>query len=66
MRTTAICPVSPCWKRKEAIFAETISVCVLQPFYSTDRITQLVKDVEQHLKTLLIDEHGASLNGASS
>lgn len=34
-------------------------MCLWQPFYSTDRITQLVKDVEQHLNTLLADEQGA-------
>ena len=36
----------------------------LQPFYSTERITQLVKDVEQHLNTLLVDEPGAPSHSA--
>jgi hypothetical protein len=36
----------------------------LQPFYSTERITQLVKDVEQHLNTLLVDESGAPSHSA--
>ncbi len=30
----------------------------LQPFYSTERITELVKDVEQDLQKLLGEEQG--------
>ena len=32
--------------------------CCVQPFYSTERITELVKDVEQDLQKLLGEEQG--------
>lgn len=34
-------------------------VVPMQPFYSTERITELVKDVEQDLQKLLGEEQGA-------
>ena len=33
----------------------------LQPFYSTERITELVKDVEGDLQKILGEEQGAHL-----
>lgn len=41
-------------------------VSSLQPFYSTEKITGLVKDVEQHLSTLLVEEQGVHFPPADS
>ena len=60
------CLIGRLWAERVLKKGKADAVVHSQPFYSTERITELVKDVEQDLQKLLGEEQGIPPGRAKS